>query len=116
MPEQFFGSVRVFSPAHGRDEVLARLRERVPDLAARLDLERVVLFGSYASGRYDPGSDVDVLVVHRGPTRVDAYAVVRDALDLEGLEPHVIDLESFRRVERTWNRMVAGGVDLYPSR
>lgn len=41
--------------------------ERIEDLAERIARafrpERIVLFGSYASGRADPGSDVDLLVV-----------------------------------------------------
>jgi predicted nucleotidyltransferase len=48
-----------------------------------------VLFGSYARSRQTVASDIDVLVVYAGAVRGDAYGLVRRALDLWRLEPHV---------------------------
>jgi len=62
--------VRVFV-ARDRTEVLAELRA----WAARLKgndrrIQKIGLFGSYATGRYGPGSDLDVLlIVDRSPQR-----------------------------------------------
>jgi predicted nucleotidyltransferase len=88
MPSASFGSVKLFYPAHDREKLLALLRARLPALAAALPLERVVLFGSQATGRATAFSDIDLLVVYASPPRDDAYAVVKRTLGLRGLEPH----------------------------
>ena len=48
-------------------EALRRWAERVA--AARPEVLRVGYFGSYARGRWGPGSDLDVVVVVRGSDR-----------------------------------------------
>jgi predicted nucleotidyltransferase len=71
-----------------------------------------VLFGSYARGRYTVASDVDVLVVYRGEPRSDAFALVKRAFDLPGLEPHPYSEREYGAVARTIDRMTVGGVVL----
>jgi len=88
------------------------LRARLPALARALPLTRVVLFGSYARGRHTAASDVDLLVVYADPPRADAYAVVRKALGLPRLEPHVYSEAEYRAVQATVDRMTRGGVTL----
>jgi predicted nucleotidyltransferase len=39
------------------------LEEYVRELSGRSEVEEVVLFGSWATGRFAPGSDVDLLIV-----------------------------------------------------
>jgi len=39
------------------------IREMVNRIVRRFDPEKVILFGSYATGKADPDSDVDLLVV-----------------------------------------------------
>ncbi len=73
----------------------------------------MVLFGSYASGRFTAASDVDLLVVHQGAPRDEAYATVRKILDLSHLEPHVYTLEAYRAAKTTVQRMERGGVVLF---
>ena len=54
-------SVRVFSldiPAIQR-----ALEKFVAELASRLEVLKIILFGSMVNDRYAPGSDVDILVV-----------------------------------------------------
>jgi hypothetical protein len=75
----------------------------------------VVLFGSYAKGTYTVGSDVDLLVVYRGESRPDAYALVKRALSVPRLEPHVYTEAEYEAVASTVNRMVQGGVTLFES-
>jgi len=62
--------VRVFYPRLTSEEIIARLRAGVLELERSLPLIRLVLFGSYAAGSYTVGSDVDLLVVHKGEPRV----------------------------------------------
>ncbi len=49
-----------------RDTILAELRRSFEDIYGER-LRRLVLFGSQARGDAEPGSDIDVLVVLRGP-------------------------------------------------
>lgn len=99
-------------PRWTRDALVRHLREKLPSLAAHLPLVRVVIFGSYARGRATAASDVDLLVVYAPPRRDDAYGLVRKALEIPGLEPHLYTTEEFVANASTLNRMTAGGVVL----
>lgn len=107
-----FGSVRVVFPRFSREELIELLRRDVRSLAGELPLRRVVLFGSWASGRATAYSDIDVLVVYADPPRDDAYKTVRRHLRLRGLEPHLYSEGEARQVDLILERMTAGGVDL----
>lgn len=62
MPNKSSGSVKVFFA--DKDKVLCQLKEYVRRLKAqRSDVEKVGLFGSYATDRYGPASDVDLLIL-----------------------------------------------------
>ena len=45
-----------------REEIIRRLRDVLPELHRRYGVRRIILFGSFARGRPDPDSDVDVVV------------------------------------------------------
>lgn len=115
MPERSSGSVRIFYPAFDKAELVRVLSERLGSLKATLPLVRVVLFGSYAKGTYTVGSDVDLLVVYRGEPRPDAYALVKRALSVPRLEPHLYTEAEYKAAASTVNRMVQGGVTLFES-
>lgn len=110
MPKGLSSSVKLFFPAHSRDEVLALLRQDVERLRERLPLLRVVLFGSYASDTYTARSDIDLLVVYAGEEQRDAYATVRRTLGLRGLEPHVYTEAQAREMADVLDRMTRDGV------
>jgi len=112
MPRRSSSSVRVFSPLHSRDQLIARLRERLPALRRVLPPSRVVLFGSWAAGRATAFSDIDLLVVYPGPRREDAYALVKRAFGLRGLEPHVYSHEEAQRLQPMLQRMTRDGISL----
>ena len=86
------------------------LRGAVGRLRARLPVRRVVLFGSYARGDFTAASDVDLLVVYADPAREDAFAVVKRAVGLPHLEPHVSSESEFEAVSDAWKRPLAEGV------
>jgi hypothetical protein len=106
--------VRIFYPRFNKDEVLKLLCERLGKLEAELPLSRVVLFGSYAKGRYNVGSDIDLLIVYRGEEREDAYATTKRLLDLPLLEPHLYTEEQHKKLKSTLDKMAEGGIELYP--
>jgi len=82
-------------------------------LNERFPLLRVELFGSYARGNYTVASDVDLLVVYQGPTREDAFAIVKKVLDIPGLEPRVYSEGEYQQAEQRIARMTEGGIVLY---
>ena len=114
MPSKSSSSVRVFYPRYSREELIARLRERVRVLSEELPLVRAVLFGSWATGRATAFSDVDVLVVYSGPRREDAVRLVRRVIGLRGIEPHVYPADDAELLALTLGRMTSNGVDLLP--
>ena len=91
---------------------MALLRERLPALAAVLPLQRVVLFGSTAQERHTVASDIDLLAVYRGEPRPDAYMLVRQVLDIRGVEPHCYASSEVAAMEDVLGRMTADGIDL----
>jgi predicted nucleotidyltransferase len=84
----------------------------MPELARKLLLRRVVLFGSWVTGRATAFSDIDLLVVYAGPPRDDAYAIVRRVVDQRGLEPHVYTESEADALKPTLDRMTRSGIDL----
>lgn len=50
-----------------RKQIVELLRENYPYLAAEYGVKRIGLFGSYARGTPDEGSDVDILVEFEHP-------------------------------------------------
>lgn len=114
MPKKSSGSVRVFYPRFNTQEVVLRVQQGLEALRRSLPVVRVVLFGSYAKGNYTVASDIDLLVVYRGPRREDAYNLVRRAVDLPRLEPHVYTEEEYAAIQKTLDRMTRGGRVIYP--
>ena len=86
-------------PEWTRDELIASLRH---SLAGRVD--EAWLFGSYASGTADDGSDVDLIIVR--PTALHFTERFRDFMDLWKIHAD-IDLVIYTPEE--WRKMVAEG-------
>ena len=73
-----------------RDEVLAMLRARYPEIRRRFGVARLAVFGSVARDEARPDSDVDILVGFDGPTGFDGYFDLR--FFLEDLLSRPVDL------------------------
>jgi predicted nucleotidyltransferase len=112
MPIKSSSSVRVFYPKFDQAYLLKILSERLKILEEKLQLIRVVLFGSYATGNYTVGSDVDLLIIYKGETRPDAYAITKRSLDIARLEPHLYSEVEYRKMKGTIHRMEEGGIVL----
>lgn len=108
-------SVQVFYPRLSREEAIQRISQNLDKLRTKLPVLLVVLFGSYARGNYTVASDVDLLVVYRGKENKRAYAVVKRALALPGLEPHVYAEQEYHRMKQSIQNMTRNGVVLYQS-
>lgn len=92
------------------------LPQRLAALQEKLPLKRVVLFGSYAKGRQTVASDIDLLVIYAGKPREDAYALVKRALNIRRLEPHVYAEEEYEQVRLTVERMACDGIPVMPEK
>ena len=114
MPTESSTSVRVFYPQLTREEVIARLKAGVQELERSLPLIRVALFGSYASDSYTVGSDVDLLVVHEGELRPDAYRLIKQAMDIPRLEPHVYTEREGEAAKDKLEIMLQRSLPIYP--
>lgn len=112
MQKSSSGSARVIFPRHDLPSLTAELRSRLPTLRNALPLRRVILFGSWATGRATATSDIDLLVVYDDPPQEDAYKVVRRTIAMSGLEPHVYTVAEARAVADVLDRMVEHGIEL----
>ena len=59
----------------------------------------MVLFGSYAEGRHTAASDVDLLVIYRGPKRRYDYSICWDAFGIPQLELHIYTEEEYTKLK-----------------
>lgn len=113
MPNAYSNSATISFPRYDRDEIVERLRQGAEALRDELPLRRLVLFGSQATGRATAASDIDVLVVYDGPPREDAFATVKKALPLRGVEPHVYTVEEAEQMRTTIDRMTEESILIY---
>lgn len=64
-----------------RDQILALLRQALPELRAKYGLRDLSLFGSVARDEAGPGSDVDVLATYAGPLTLHAFMGLKADLE-----------------------------------
>ena len=78
-----------------REEILAELTRFVADLKARLPIQRVYLYGSFATGDIHEGSDIDLLIIGDFQERfVDRIGKILDLTELP-IEPLVYTPKEF---------------------
>ena len=97
MPSKSFSSVKIFWRPYSRAELVERLKERVRALAEVLPIKKVVLFGSWATGRATAFSDIDLLVeMEPGRTLLDHARLL---LELDELLGRRVDVVSDRGIK-----------------
>jgi predicted nucleotidyltransferase len=106
--------VRVFYRRHSRDEIVRAIAAGVRRLAASLPIREAVLFGSCAANRHTAASDVDVLIVYSGPPRAEAFQLVKEAVALPRLEPHVYSESEAAALAPVLARMARHGIRVHP--
>lgn len=98
--------MRIYYPRFSREALIGRLRLCAEEISRRIPLKLMVLFGSYASGRYTTASDVDLLIVYRGLRRDDAYSICWDILDLSNAEIRIYSEEEYDRLKRSGSSII----------
>ena len=92
-------SVKIYYPRFRKDELIRILRGRVRELEELLPVKLVILFGSYAEGRQTAASDIDLLIVYKGPRRDDTYSVCWNVLKIPDLELHIYSEGEYEKVK-----------------
>ncbi len=104
-------SVRIFSAPWTREELVQRLKAGLKALRGEVPLVRAYLFGSWAKGRALPTSDIDLLLVYRGPRRKDLPRLAWRAFPGLPLELHA-HTEEARALEKVLKAMLEGALPL----
>jgi uncharacterized protein len=113
MPRKSSASVKVFYPDFGREELIEKLKARMPELAKKLPLKSVFLFGSWAKGNHTVASDIDLLIVYSGRKREDAFAVAKTTIAIPGVEPHIYSEQESAKIKPVIDRMLEGSVKIF---
>jgi len=113
MPRKSSASVKVFYPDFSREELIEKLKARMPELAKKLPLKRVFLFGSWAKGNHTVASDIDLLIVYSGRKREDAFAVAKTTIAIPGVEPHVYSEKESIKMKPVIERMLEGSINIF---
>ena len=93
--ERSYGSVRTFWL--DKDYINCQLNKAVDALRADRNVQKIVLFGSFAEDRAVPGSDVDILIITKADSRrfIDRIMYYLDAFSELGIGvdvfPYTVD-------------------------
>lgn len=98
------GLLRAERLTNGEDDIFVRIERFVRQVVDRFSPQKIVLFGSYASGTADEGSDVDLLVIFPG----NADATER-ALDIRRVLNADFPMDLLTRSSSEVRRRIAAG-------
>ncbi|HHW01365.1 MAG TPA: nucleotidyltransferase domain-containing protein [Thermoanaerobacterales bacterium] len=112
MHEKSSNSVQIFYPEFSKKDILNILLKNIHRLNEVLPLAKVILFGSYAKGRYSIESDVDLLIVYKGDRRSDVYSTVKKILRIPRLEPHIYSEGEYEEMKDTIEKMLSDGCEV----
>ena len=90
-------------------------RKYLDSLKNKYDIERAILFGSYAKGTNHDDSDIDIAIILKHvndifDTQVELMKLRRQ-IDLR-IEPHPFDYHEFDRVNPIVNEILKYGIDI----
>ncbi|MDD3024004.1 MAG: nucleotidyltransferase domain-containing protein [Syntrophomonadaceae bacterium] len=94
----------------GVNKYLDKLRQEIP-------VEKALLFGSYAKGEYDSGSDIDLAIFSdyfRGMRRVDGIAfLLSRAIDIDlDIEPLAFTYEDYSERIGLVDEIIRTGIEM----
>lgn len=92
-------SVRIYYPEIDSNSLVSILKDRIENLSGKLRIKIAILFGSYATGRYTPASDVDLLVVIEGENKEEAYNEIFKNLKISNLQLHLYTLKEYEKMK-----------------
>ncbi|MDO5845660.1 MAG: nucleotidyltransferase family protein [Methanocorpusculum sp.] len=77
-----------------KEEVIKKLRENIPEIRERFEIETIGIFGSVARGEDTPDSDVDVAYTYQEKRQCGMFRTVELIDYLENLFGRKVDLVS----------------------
>lgn len=87
-----------------RDVVITRLQEAISDLKAKIPVDAVFLYGSYANGKPGPYSDVDIAVISPvfGKNIIAEGVMLMEIFEKTGLmvEPRAYSREEYQNAAK----------------
>lgn len=101
MQKKYSSSVRVFFPKFSLEDVIREVSRCASLFSKELALKKVVVFGSYAKGKYTAGSDIDLFVVYDDSkcTEDYVYKTLMRNVRLPRLELHIISLREYEAIK-----------------
>ena len=79
-------------------DILATLRQNLPEITRRYQVKSLLLFGSYVHGRHRKRSDLDILVEFReAPSFFEFLALERYLSDLLGVKVDLVMKAALKR-------------------
>jgi len=113
MQRRYSTSVREYYPRYSRDEIIHKLRETLQPIRRKIGVEKVILFGSYATGRNTAASDIDLLVVldTKLIDKNEAYKIIRKSINLRMVKLHLLAKDEYKTLRglgglKPWRRRV----------
>ncbi|MCL2386245.1 MAG: nucleotidyltransferase domain-containing protein [Defluviitaleaceae bacterium] len=93
---------------------LNKLRELVRPIATELELERVIVFGSYARGEQEDASDVDLIIDSGGRLRgKHLFSAIYKIDKLIPIKTDIFELSEVVKPSQTYTAIVSEGVTIY---
>lgn len=80
-----------------KEDILNTLRRELPTLKQEFGVDRIAIYGSFATGEASADSDIDILVQLSRPLGLDFISLV---FHLEAVLQHEVDLLTFDSLER----------------
>ncbi|MFX0114852.1 MAG: nucleotidyltransferase domain-containing protein [Candidatus Hodarchaeota archaeon] len=112
MQKKSSSSVRIFFPRFDCETIVEALKAKIDALRSNFPISRAILFGSYAKNNYTIRSDIDLLIICKGEVK-NAFEIMKKAIALPGLQPHVYSETEYCEMRGTIDRMIQGGIVIY---
>lgn len=98
--------VKIYYPEFNQKELIEKLKEGAKLISNILPLKLMILFGSYANGRYTAASDIDLLIVYNGLKREDDYSICWDILKIPQLELHIYTSSEYDKLKKSGSILI----------
>jgi len=80
-----------------------KVKREAEPLCRDTGIEKIILFGSYATGRQTAASDIDLLVIIDTDIydKDGAYRILRKGLSIKRVELHILSREEYQSMKET---------------
>jgi len=98
---------------YSQAEVTERIASGLTRLKSLLPVKLIALLGPCAREDGNSQDKIELLVLYEGASREDAPALVKEALDITGLEPHVFSSQEYAYSKKSLDAHIAKGIVLF---